>query len=259
MDGARLLHPLAEGFELHPDREDVVLLLHGWTGSPAHLRLLGRDLEAAGFGVVAPLLPGHGTRVEDMLDTGWRDWLRAAAMPADDILARGRRLHLGGLSMGGVLAILLATTFEVSSITTINAPIDVFSRLFPLAGLVRGSDIVRPDDDDAADADYAADYAHQYEAIPIGSVAELADLVRGAKRALPLVHAPALVIQSLTDETVRPRSARHIYDRIGTTSKRLVWLERSVHVATLDGERDLIADEMIRHLRSAQGPAPLPS
>ncbi len=259
VDGARLIDPLVEGFELHPDREDVVLLLHGWTGSPAHLRLLAAALDAAGFGVVAPLLPGHGTRVEDMLETGWRDWLRAAATSADDVLSQGRRLHLGGLSMGGVLAILLASAFEVSSITTINAPIDVFNRLLPLARFIRGSEIVLPDEEEPPNPDFAVEYAHHYEATPIGSVAELTDLVRGAKRALPLVHAPALVIQSLTDETVRPRSARHIYERIGATSKRLVWLERSAHVATLDGERDVIATEMIRHLEKTQGPAALQS
>ena len=54
------------------------LLLHGFTGSPLHMRFLGEKLRDAGYTVYAPLLPGHGTSVEDMAKYGWKDWLEAA-------------------------------------------------------------------------------------------------------------------------------------------------------------------------------------
>ena len=113
--------------------------MHGWTGSPAHFRLLADELIAAGYSVAAPLYPGHGTRVEDMLATSWRDWLRAAAEAADDLTRLGKRLHLIGLSMGGVISILLAPTFGAARLTTINAPMKFDSKRARVARVARGS------------------------------------------------------------------------------------------------------------------------
>jgi carboxylesterase len=258
MGNDALLHPLADGFEFHTDRDDVAVLLHGWTGTPAHLRLLGADLDAAGFGVVAPRLPGHGTSISDMLETGWRDWVATAAEAALGVESSGRRLHLAGLSMGGLLAVLLSIPFAASSVTTINAPIHVYSRSAWMSPALRGSARVRMYEASERHPDFAEDYAHQYEGSPVGAVADLLVLIRAAKKALARVTAPSLVIQSRTDETVRPGSASYIYDRLGASFKRLVWLEQSAHVATLDAERHRVSEEMVRHLRDAKGLASLP-
>jgi carboxylesterase len=55
-----------------------VLVLHGFTGNPGSMRGIAEAMVEAGFTVEMPLLPGHGTSVEDMVDTGWDDWLAAA-------------------------------------------------------------------------------------------------------------------------------------------------------------------------------------
>ena len=258
VDRSRLLHPLAEGFETHPDRADVAVLLHGWTGSPAHMRILADELDSAGFGVIVPRLPGHGTEIQELLDHGWRDWLTVAGGATQRVLDGGGRLHLVGLSMGGILALLLASALDVASVATINAPVHVFSRSAPFAWVLRGSTRVRDDEPQDRSEDFAHEYAHHYEGTPLGSVAELMDLIRAAKKVLSRVSAPALVVQSLTDETVRPKSASYIYDRLGSPFKRLVWLERSAHVATLDSERHRLAQEVLSHMRDAQGLASLP-
>lgn len=247
------LHPLAAPFRFEGDRPDVVLLLHGWTGSPAHLRDLGQKLNAAGFTVVGPLLAGHGTTLEDMAETGWRDWLRSATEPAIGILETGQRLHLAGLSMGGVLSLLLAMSLEVASLTTINAPMLVRDHKSRLATMYRGSKRI----DDAEPPDPAPpemrQYQQQYVGTPIGTVADLMDLITAARHNLGRVTCPALVIQSKTDETVRPKSAEILYDGLGSADKGLVWLERSRHVAVLDVERQVIIDAILDHITAAAG------
>jgi carboxylesterase len=251
-----LLHPLAEGFAIHDERPDVVVLLHGWTGSPAHVRLLADDLDAAGFGVIAPLLAGHGTDIHDILEVSWREWVESAGTAAQRVLDSGSRLHLAGLSMGGVISILLATAFEAASVTTINAPIKVRGVVAHVARyLMGGSHRVWQIDGPETSPDYASDFAHQYEGTPLGSVADLFTLIDAAKLALPRVTVPALVVQARSDQVVRPASGPYIYDHIGSLDKRLVWLERSGHVATLDSERHHVAAEVIRHLRDAAEPA----
>lgn len=41
--------------------DDGILLIHGFTGSPAEMRPLGCYLHERGLTVSAPLLPDHGT------------------------------------------------------------------------------------------------------------------------------------------------------------------------------------------------------
>ena len=75
-----------------------------------------------------------------------------------------------------------------------------------------------------------------------GGSCELFDLVKAAKRNLHRVTTPTLVVQSTADETVKHESGQMIYDGISSEDKRLLWLNRSRHVSTLDVERHVIAE-----------------
>src|SRR4029453_17705934 len=66
--------PGAEPFQFQPEtlaRPVGVVLCHGFTGCPQSLRPWGEYLRDAGFAVDCPLLPGHGTRWQDMNATRW--------------------------------------------------------------------------------------------------------------------------------------------------------------------------------------------
>lgn len=245
------LHPLAAPFHFDGERLDAVLLIHGWTGSPAHMRPLAASLNEAGFTVRGTLLAGHGTTVEEMVGTGWRDWVRSGAVDAIELAESGRPLHLVGLSMGGIISLLLAPVLEAASVVTINSPQIVRNRRARFAGLYRGIDRIDPRDPPAPASPEMEQFQQQYDARPVGTVAELGDLIRAARRNLHRVTCPTLVIQSRADEAVRPRSAEIIYDGISSVERGLVWLERSRHVATLDEERDIIAEAILDHLDAA--------
>ena len=73
-----------------------VLVLHGFTGNPQSMRGLAEAFAAAGFAVELPLLPGHGTSVDDMIDTGWADWSAAAEAAYVDLAARVDRVVVAG-------------------------------------------------------------------------------------------------------------------------------------------------------------------
>jgi esterase/lipase len=108
------VHPAAQpyffqGRDTGCFRNTGCLLIHGFTGSPPELLPLGKYLAERGCMVAAPLLAGHGTRVEDLAATSWQDWLQSAA----DALKRLReepieRIFLIGISMGGLLSLMLA-------------------------------------------------------------------------------------------------------------------------------------------------------
>ena len=79
------------------------LVVHGFTGCPQSMRGLAQAFAAAGFATELPLLPGHGTSVDDMLATRWADWSGAAEAAYENLAARCDRIVVAGLSMGGTI------------------------------------------------------------------------------------------------------------------------------------------------------------
>ena len=133
-----LMDPLAESVRLAGEKPDAFLLLHGWTGSPAHFRPAAQFLSERGYAVAVPRLAGHGTSVHDMAETGWRDWVRSALEGFFELEAGHSGVHVVGLSMGGAIGLLLAATCEVASVTTINAPQRLHDWRVDLTRLLRG-------------------------------------------------------------------------------------------------------------------------
>ena len=239
---------MASRFRLDGDHPDAVLMLHGWTGSPAHFRLAADFLHGHSYTVLVPRLEGHGTSVHDMAGTGWKDWVESALEAFLELAGSHDRVHVVGLSMGGIIGLLLAATNPVASITTINAPQRLHAKRARMARLMRGSRRIHRREPRPVPRGDAAQYWIQYESSPLGTVSDLLDLIDAAGRALPLIRAPAVVIQSRGDETVHPESAGILYAGLGSLEKRIVWLERSRHVALLDDERDLIHSAILGQL-----------
>ncbi len=247
-----LLDPLAGGFRYNGSNGEAVVLTHGFTGVPAHFRPLASALNDAGYTVIAPRLAGHGTSRDDMATTGAEDWIASARAAYDEVAPDHHRIHLGGLSMGGLISIVLASELDIASVTTINSPVIVYelqSYLGPM--LARWKPVVEWEDTGEPDLDEdMRQYWITYDGFPTAKLGDLYTIAFKAVVAARSVRKPALVIQSRIDETVRPISARILANSLRGNS-RLVWLERSMHNALLDRERDVIASTVLTHLREA--------
>src|SRR3954470_15623057 len=102
-----------------------VLVVHGFTGNPQSMRPLAEAFAAAGFTVELPLLPGHGTAIEDMVPTGWVDYSGAVEAAYTDMADRCEKVVVAGLSMGGTLTVWLAAQHpEIAGIVLVNALVD---------------------------------------------------------------------------------------------------------------------------------------
>ena len=86
------------------------------------MRLLGEHLHAVGFTVRGINLPGHGSRLEDMGKYTWKDWLQASKMAVAEMQEQCRYVSVAGLSMGGVLTLLVAEQMEITAAAPISAP-----------------------------------------------------------------------------------------------------------------------------------------
>src|SRR6266508_3574081 len=104
----RALMAGAAPFE-HLGRHDLgVLLVHGFTGTPFEMRPLGEALAAHGIGSACPLLRGHGTHPDDMLNSPYTHWIEDVENGLDAVLSQHERVVIVGLSMGGTLALNVA-------------------------------------------------------------------------------------------------------------------------------------------------------
>ena len=99
----------------------VYLLFHGLNDSPYVWHDLSDELTQRGFDVRAVLLEGHGSSPVQMLDVSMRSWLDTAYAHFDALRAEGATVHIGGFSMGAVLATLIARDHpEVASLLLIS-------------------------------------------------------------------------------------------------------------------------------------------
>jgi carboxylesterase len=225
--------PGAEPFR-HEGGEVGVLLCHGFTGSPQSLRPWAEFLAARGLTVSLPLLPGHGTRWQDLQLTGWQDWYAEVDRELRALQERCAQVFVFGLSMGGALALRLAAKHgpAVSGVVVVNPGNKVHglaAHALPVARhlvrTVKGivSDIAKPGSQEIG-----------YDRIPLHAAHSLRQFFALVDRELPQVTQPLLLLHSPQDHVVPPADSARVLSRVSSTDVTETLLERSYHVATLD-------------------------
>jgi carboxylesterase len=234
-----------------------VLLLHGFTSTPQSVRDVGHALHGlSGATVSVPLIAGHGETPEALAETGQQDWVASAEEALEDLRSRCGAVIVAGLSLGATLALNLAArrTDLVDGLVCINASTGLYRPevVLPLYG---------PDGPDflpGIGSDIRKEGVREicYDRIPRATLRERFLLTQCTGALLPLIRCPCLVIQSREDHVVSPRNAMRIVSEVGASDVRLVWLDRSWHVATLDHDRERIvelAGGFVAQVEGAQG------
>jgi carboxylesterase len=222
-----------------------VLLCHGFTGSPQSLRPWAEFLAEHGLTVSLPLLPGHGTRWEDMQLTGWPDWYAEVDRELRHLRERCARVFVAGLSMGGALALRLAARHgdAVAGLVLVNPANKVHglsAYALPVARhLVRSTRGIT--------SDIAKEGAQEvgYDRVPLHAAHSLRHVVRVVDRERPQVTQPLLLLHSVVDHVVPPADSARILSRVSSTDVTEILLEHSYHVATLDHDADRIFEESL--------------
>jgi len=229
------------------EHQQGALVLHGFTGNPGSMRGLAEALAEAGFHVEMPLLPGHGTSVDDMVPTRWADWAGEAEAAYQRLRLRVSDIVVCGLSMGGALAMRVGVDHpDVAGLVCIN-PVtqpQVPDVIEMLRGMVDGGTPVLPGiGSDIADPD-AKESA--YEGTPIEALLSLlVDGIEPLNREYPGMRVPLLLMSSPQDHVVEPAQGDYLVERYGGQLERTT-LERSYHVATQDYDKDLIFESTIK-------------
>jgi carboxylesterase len=222
-----------------------VLVVHGFTGNPQSMRALAEGFAAAGFAVELPLLPGHGTSVDDMLRTRFTDWSAAAEEAYLELAGRCDEVVVAGLSMGATLAAWLTVRHPaIAGLVVVNGMFDPPDESFVQSMrqlLEQGTDRIPAIGSDIADPEVVE---LAYEATPVAPLLSFLEAVGELRPSLSEIRCPVLVLTSPQDHVVPPVSSEVLAGAVAGPVER-VELERSYHVATLDYDRDVVVERAV--------------
>ncbi|MGN0064003.1 MAG: alpha/beta hydrolase [Nocardioides sp.] len=239
--------------ELTGGRRTGVLVLHGFTGSPASMRPWAEHLAAAGYGVRMPLLPGHGTRWQDLNRTGWSDWYGAVSREFDALRAEHDDVAVVGLSMGGALTLRLAADrgHEIAGVVVVNPAVTTLRKDVLLLPVLKhvvpafpaiANDIKKPGVDERG-----------YPVTPLRAAASMFAGFKALHADLDRIEVPVLLLRSRVDHVVDPSTSEALHDRLGSRDFTERILEDSYHVATLDHDAETIFNESVDFIARVTG------
>lgn len=252
------LIPTAEPFLLLGDRsKPACLLIHGFTGTPKEMRWMGDFLNEKGYTCLGVRLAGHAANPEDMIRSNWTDW--TASVEDAFSLLRGLtdRIFLVGLSMGGILSLLMSTRLDVQGVIAMSTPYKLPDdpRLRHIEWI---SKIVAymPKSDEEPGATWFDKEAFKdhisYPQNPVRSIGQLNQLLGEMRAALPKIDAPVLLIHSKDDKYVPPESMELIFADLKTSDKRKLFVTGSGHVVTRDAARRQVFESALEFIQRVE-------
>lgn len=224
------------------------LLLHGFGGTPEEMLKLGEYLAGRGLYIIGARLAGHGTDPSELKRKTYRDWIESSLKSLQELKNNCKEVYVAGFSAGGTIALHLAATSVVDGVITICSPVYLDLRLY-LARPVRymfnfKREVERNIKDPAARQRHIS-----YKTVPLKAVLELLALMRLVRSELDQITVQALLFQAREDQVVPQGNATFIYNRLtGAPSKKILWLENSGHMATIDYDKEVVYTEIYKFI-----------
>ncbi len=217
--------------------ERAILLLHGFTGSSADVRMLGRYLQKKGYTCHAPQYKGHGVPPEELVHTGPEDWWQDVLDGYNYLKERGHEeIAVCGLSLGGVFSLKLGYTLPVKGIIPMCAPMHIKSEEVMYRGVLAYAEEYKRREDKSNEQVKLE--MEQFKKTPMNTLKALQQLLQEVRDNVDMIYTPTFVVQARHDEMINTESANIIHDEVESEQKQLIWYENSTHVITLGDEKD---------------------
>lgn len=257
--------------------EDVVLLVHGLTGTPAEMRAVAKRLTRQGFSVMCPQLAGHCGSIGALKRSKWQDWYSTVESAFEALKLMHARVYVTGLSMGALMTLklaaekgdrvaglgLLSTTFFYDGWNiphqrrkwllpvVLYSPLRYFMSWKETAPYGIKCERTRAmvhavlTNRDAQAAEKIGIFR-----TPAVTIHESVRLIRAARKALPGVHAPTLIVHATEDDMASVKNARYVAQRISSSNVETFLVDDSYHVLTLDKRKYEVAHRLADFFRA---------
>lgn len=226
----------------------AVLLLHGFTGNSADVRMLGRFLEKHGYTTYAPHYRGHGVPPEQLIISNADEWWADVQEAYQFLKNKGyEEIAIAGLSLGGVLALKLGVNMPVKGIITMCSPMTMRTLDVMFEGVLKyAREYKQREGKSAEEVEQEIAWIKQ-QGMP--SLASLQQLVCDVRQETEFLYTPLFVVQSTHDEVIDSQSATILFERVESTQKQLKWYAESAHVITLGPEKEQLHHDIYEFLQ----------
>jgi len=209
---------------------------------------MGEFLNQHGYTCLGIRLAGHATDPEDMIRSRWTDWVASVEDGYQFLRGTTDNIFLIGLSMGGILALLMSTRLvpRVKGVIAMSTP----SRLptdYPIWFLELISSVMRyrPKSKEPPGSGWFDKVAYKdhvaYTKNPVRSTAELKKLILEMRVALPKVNVPVLLMHSKDEKYILPDNIEEIHQQlVNTLDKTKIYMTGSGHVLPRDASREQV-------------------
>lgn len=241
------LAPTKPFFFRHGPR--AVLLLHGFRGTSADVRMLGRFLEKHDYTCMAPHYSGHGVEPEELLKTGPSDWWADVEAAYEKLKEEGyKEIAVVGLSLGGVFTLKLGYNYPVKGLVTMCAPMMMKSTDTMFEGVLQYAAEFKKYE--GKERDQIEKEVEQIREQGMASLPALKDFVHDVRDHADEVYAPIFVVQAEQDKVIDPKSADIIFETVESLDKEMKKYPESGHVITLGPEKEQLHQDILAFLES---------
>ncbi len=242
-----------------PASEIGIVIQHGFVGTNIEMMYIANEIAKKGYRVCIPLLPGHGVNYQAMNDFSFEDWI-AKTKEGIEVLRsekKGRRIILGGHSIGGCISLLISTQDDgIEGVFTMATPTR-YHYIIRKIGLMMYKFIPRLRikyrpfifyDKSFKKHPYVKFLNENYGSVNVHVLGQVLKLMDHVYESIDEVTVPVRIIVSPKDRTIPKKSAYRLYKNIKSTEKSLTYVYKAYHLITIDEDRDKVATSVIEFL-----------
>ena len=234
------------------------LLVHGLTSSTQEMDELASYLHSKSYTVIASLLKGHNTSIKDLSKTVWQDWYSSVKKDFNFLNDNCNKIYVIGLSIGATLSlhlaaknknnkikglVLLAPAIFYTSPFVKFTPILKYFKKYSIKDYGRYYPGRKEAFFDIADEKALRDRI-AYKQVSLESMASALKLIKIVKKEIKNIKVPTLIIHSKQDHTIKPESLQFIYDHLRVREKKILYIQNSGHVISVDFDKKTVFKEI---------------
>ena len=249
--------------------DHAVILLPGLCGSELEMGVIPRLLRQSGHTYAIPRIPGYSAHTGLK---GYEEWIETVDHAVYDLSSSYKSVSLVGISMGATLALAVAERNATIKCLSLLSPVIFFDGwsvpwYHPFLSLiyklgfrnwhykesepfgVKNKELRRRIKK-AVGANSVSELGAAH--LPAKHLYQSLRLIAETKKNLKDITSDVLLIHAIDDETASPKNPDLIIRKISSETSRVIWLGNSYHMITVDNEREVVANEVIRFIELSQ-------
>lgn len=217
------------------------LIIHGFGGNVDEIAPLADALSNHSYTVSCPSLEGHTGKRSDLYSCNYHQWISSAEEAYLELKNECQVIFLIGFSMGGLIAMQIASKYNVDAVVTMNSPIYVWDINNIISNIV--------DDISNRKLDNIKGYVKSCTRFPIKSLINFRLLLKYTKEVLPNITSPLLTLQALKDDTVKLNSAYYLHDNVSSKIKDIKFYHNSGHLMLWSKDSPHVINDILVFLK----------